>query len=354
MTPLKDLIIKRIDATGPISIADYMAECLMHPVHGYYQQERVFGVDGDFITAPEVSQMFGEVLGLWCVDRWIAMGKPPSFQLIELGPGRGTLMADILRAASSVEGFRSAAQVHFVEASLQLRAVQKAKIADAGWHDTLGQIPLAPSIIVANEFFDALPIHQFEKQNGEWFERAIASDGEKLSPALIPASPIAAMLPDTMQTQPDGSVAEICPAALSVMGEIAHRTSTQPCAALVLDYGYIKSAPGDTFQALKAHKYVDPLAEPGKADLTAHVAFDQLAQAATEKGAAAFGPVEQGAFLMSIGIGARAQQLATNQDAAKQSGILSELKRLTAPEEMGQLFKVLALQSPELKAPPGF
>ncbi|WP_420429677.1 class I SAM-dependent methyltransferase [Kordiimonas sp.] len=354
MTPLKDLIIKRIKATGPISIADYMAECLMHPEHGYYQQERVFGVDGDFITAPEVSQMFGEVLGLWCVDRWIAMGKPPAFQLIELGPGRGTLMADILRAANSVQGFQSAAQVHFVEASLQLRALQKTKVHNARWHDTLGQIPLGPTIIVANEFFDALPIHQFEKQDGKWLERAIASNDDRLIPALTPAGPIAAMLQDTMQTQPDGAIAEICPAALSVMGEIAHRASAHRCAALVLDYGYVTSASGDTFQALKAHKYVDPLAEPGKADLTAHVAFDQLAQAATEKGAAAFGPVEQGSFLMSIGIGARAQQLATNQDAAKQSGILSELKRLTAPEEMGQLFKVLALQSPKLSAPPGF
>ncbi|WP_417458168.1 class I SAM-dependent methyltransferase [Kordiimonas sp.] len=354
MTPLKSLLIKRIEATGPITIADYMAECLMHPAYGYYQQERVFGVDGDFITAPEVSQMFGEMLGLWCADRWIAMGKPASFHFIELGPGRGTLMADMLRAASSVAEFRTATQVHFVETSLQLRAMQKTKVPDAHWHDTLSQIPDGPSIIVANEFFDALPIRQFEKRDGEWFERGVSTDGRDLIPALLPTTTASVLIPEALRAGADGAIAEVCPAALSVIGDITERASTAPGAALILDYGYLKSTHGDSFQALKAHKYVDPFQKPGKADLTAHVAFDQLAQAAREKGVNAFGATEQGTFLMGIGLGARAQQLANGQDANKQSGILAELKRLTAPEAMGQLFKVLALQSPGLTTPPGF
>ncbi len=336
-----------------MNIADYMAECLMHPKYGYYQTAKVFGADGDFITAPEVSQMFGEMLGLWCAVRWAAMGKPASFYLIELGPGRGTLMADMLRAANAAPGFGNAVKVAFVEASDQLRAVQAEKVPHAKWFDRLADVPDGPSIIVANEFFDALPIHQFEKRNGKWLERAVAAEGETLKPVLVPASAKLALLPARVRAAADGSIAEVCPAGLSVAGDIAARFTHHTGTALVIDYGYAISAPGDSFQALKAHAYVDPLSEPGLADLTAHVAFDQIALAAESKGGVCSRITQQGQFLMRLGIGARAQQLATSVEANGQERILGELKRLTAPDEMGELFKVLAIQSPNLPSPPG-
>jgi NADH dehydrogenase [ubiquinone] 1 alpha subcomplex assembly factor 7 len=354
MTALKDLLIKRIALGGPITLADYMAECLMHPAHGYYQQQRVFGRDGDFITAPEVSQMFGEMLGLWAADRWIAMGRPARFNLIELGPGRGTLMADILRATRAVPGFCTAARVCFIEASHRLRALQAEKVPGASWHTQLGDVQAGPSILISNEFFDALPIHQFEKQGGKWLERGVGADGDTLHPVLMPASAKLALVPESVRAAGDGSIAEACPAGLSVAGEIANRLVAHPGAALIIDYGYKLSAPGDSFQALKSHEYVDPYTEPGLADLTAHVAFDQLAAAATEKGAIASPVQEQGAFLMALGLGLRAQKLAEAEDKTGQARILGELKRLTAPDEMGSLFKVLAIQSPALAPPPGF
>ncbi|WP_262689941.1 class I SAM-dependent methyltransferase [Kordiimonas aestuarii] len=354
MTALTDILLRRIAHDGPISIADYMAECLMHPQHGYYQSATVFGADGDFITAPEVSQMFGEMLGLWCADRWVTMGEPESFYLIELGPGRGTLMADMLRATSSVPGFHDAAAVVFIEASAQLKSLQAEKVPTARWYGRLTDVPEGPTILVANEFFDALPIHQFEKRDDKWAERAVTASGKKLMPSLVPASAKLSLVPDHVRASKNGSVAEVCPAGLSIAGDIAMRFSLHPGAALIIDYGYAHSAPGDSFQALRAHEYVDPFAEPGLADLTAHVAFDQLAQAASEKGATASTITEQGAFLMAIGLGVRAQALAAREDDAGQARILSELKRLTAPDEMGSLFKALAIQPPGLSSPPGF
>jgi NADH dehydrogenase [ubiquinone] 1 alpha subcomplex assembly factor 7 len=354
MTALKTLLIKRIAMGGPITLADYMAECLMHPNHGYYQQQRVFGRDGDFITAPRVSQMFGEMLGLWCADRWHAMGRPARFNLIELGPGRGTLMADMLRATKAVPGFGTAARVCFVEESERLSALQAEKVPGAPWHKRLSDVPTGPSILMANEFFDALPIHQFEKKGGKWLERGVGFEGDTLRPVLLLPSAKLALVPDSVRAAGDGSIAEVCPAGLSVAGEIAERLVAQPGAALIIDYGYRVSAPGDSFQALKSHDYVDPYAEPGLADLTAHVAFDQLAAAAAQKGAAPSSIQEQGAFLMALGLGLRAQKLAETGDKAGQTRILGELKRLTAPDEMGSLFKVLALQSPGLAPAPGF
>ncbi|UTW60116.1 SAM-dependent methyltransferase [Kordiimonas sp. SCSIO 12603] len=354
MTELKQSLIRRIEATGPITLAEFMAECLMHPQHGYYQKERVFGKDGDFITAPEVSQMFGEIIGLYMADRWYKMGKPQSFHLIEFGPGRGTLMADILRATAPVEGFVDAAEVHFIETSLQLRELQKKKVPHGNWHDTLNTVPEGPSLIIGNEFFDALPIHQYERQNGEWLERRVHVEDGVFQLVVTKPTAHVALIPEHMKDGPDGSIAEICPSALSIMGDIALRLNTHGGSALFLDYGYRISSFGDTFQALKNHEYVDPFAEPGAADLTAHVAFDQLHRAATEAHSKAYGSTPQGMFLMALGIGSRAQALASGADAAKQEKILSELKRLTAPDEMGTLFKVLAVQNHELPPPPGF
>jgi len=354
MAPLKDILAKRIEATGPITIADYMAECLMHPTHGYYTTKQVFGSKGDFITAPEVSQMFGEMLGLWLADRWYKMDKPDGVQLVELGPGRGTLMEDLLRATEPVPGFHDALTVHFIEASEQLRAVQAEKVPNAHWHDDLSTVPDGPTLLVANEFFDALPIHQFERFEGRWCERRVHAKDSNLNIVLASAGPMFALTNPALHDNPDGSILEVCPAGISVAGDIAERLFEQGGAAIIIDYGYRKSAVGDSFQALKDHKYCDPLKAPGTADLTSHVAFDQLAAAAASKGASTSGAAAQGPFLMSLGIGERAQQLATYTDAKGQQRILSELKRLTASDEMGTLFKVLALQDPKLPAPPGF
>ncbi|MEX0298844.1 MAG: class I SAM-dependent methyltransferase [Kordiimonas sp.] len=353
-TPLKEILLEQIAASGPITIADYMAQCLMHPEHGYYQKERVFGADGDFITAPEVSQMFGEMLGLWLADRWIKMGKPNPVHLIEFGPGRGTLMADILRAVAPVEDFIDAVKIHFVETSKQLRELQKEQVPNAKWHDSSASLPNGPSLIVANEFFDALPIHQFEKHKDQWLERRVNAEGESFTLVLTPPSAKLALIPDELKDSPEGSILEVCPAALSVTGDIADRVSNYGGAALLIDYGYRKSATGDTFQALKGHAFVDPFAEPGKADITAHVAFDQLKKAADEKGTKTYGPAAQGMFLMALGMGTRAQQLSNAMDPIGQQRVLSELKRLTASDEMGTLFKVLAVQHPDLEGAPGF
>jgi len=362
MTALKQQLIKRIEATGPITLAAYMAECLMHPEHGYYQKQAVFGAEGDFTTAPEVSQMFGEMIGLWLADRWIKMGRPDAVKLIELGAGRGTLMADILRATEPVEDFQAAITVHFVETSTQLRAQQAERMPIAHatttqWHDTLASVPSddgVPSLIIANEFFDALPIHQYEKSGGKWVERMVGSIDGELALVGGPCGPQFSLINDAIKAGPEGSIAEVCPAALTVVGDIAERLNTGGGAALVVDYGYRKAAAGDTFQAMQNHAFTDPFTAPGEADLTAHVNFEMLKTAATEKGLNALGPAMQGMFLMAIGLGARAQVLAGQGDEAFQASILSDLKRLTATDQMGTLFKVLALQPHELPAPPGF
>lgn len=354
MNALEKALIARIEATGPISIADYMAECLMHPEHGYYQQQAVFGAEGDFITAPEISQMFGEMVGLWLADRWIKMGRPESLQLIELGPGRGTLMADILRATEPVEDFQDALNVHLVEASSQLRDEQRKRVPTAMWHDSLRTVPEGPALIVANEFFDALPIHQFEKRDGIWLERVVGVADGNLAPMLAQAGPQVSLIPNHLKQSPEGCVLEVCPAALSVIGDMAERFSLTSGAALIIDYGYRKSAPGETLQAVADHAYANPFSNPGQADLTAHVDFEQLARAATEKGLKSYGAANQGIFLMSIGLGARAQHLARSSEPAVQEQILADLTRLTADDQMGSLFKVLALQSYDLPPPPGF
>lgn len=354
MTPLRDTFLRRLGATGPISLADYMTECLMHPQHGYYQQETVFGKDGDFTTAPEISQMFGEMVGLWLADRWIKMGRPNPINIIELGPGRGTLMADILRATEPVADFCEARQVHFVEASKQMQARQAEKVPDATWHGDTMTLPDGPSLFVANEFFDALPIHQYEKLNGRWFERMICAVDGKLGFTLGPCGAQLALFDEEERNiAPEGAILEICPLALSITGQITDHVAQYGGAALIIDYGYRKSGFGDTFQALKAHQFTDPLQEPGLADLTAHVAFDQIAKSAGDK-VSCYGPTGQGLFLMGLGLGERAQHLAASLDADDQKQILSQLTRLTSADEMGTLFKVMALQNKALEPAPGF
>ena len=355
MSSLYDTLVRRIKTNGPMTVADYMSDCLMHPEYGYYQREKVFGVEGDFTTSPEISQMFGEMIGLWLIDRWKAIGSPPHFNLVECGPGRGTLMADILRTATEQASFLEAASVIFVEKSKQLKAEQKSRVPDAVWIDDISELPEGPLLLVANEFFDALPIHQFQKLDGLWLERRIGlDDGGKLIWTLSAPTAALSLMPEILKNSENGSMVELCPAALSVAGTIADHITKYGGAALIIDYGYDKSATGDTFQAMKDHSYTNPLDSIGTADLTAHVNFDMLTKAVKEKGALVHGPVGQGSFLMSLGMGARAQNLSQNLDIKDQEDILASMVRLTSPDQMGELFRVVALASAEQTSVAGF
>ncbi len=363
MTALGEMIAARIARLGAITVADYMAEAAAHPDHGYYMSGDPFGAHGDFVTAPEISQMFGELIGLWCADTWQRMGGPEPVLLVELGPGRGTLMADALRAAHVAPGFGAALRLHFVEISPALRARQQQTLAQSAgaarptWHESLDQVPDGPLLLVANEFFDALPIRQFEKRPEGWCERLVtlAPDGETLAFALAPPGPwAAALLPAALREAAPGAVAEVSAPAIVIAGEIGRRLATGSGAALIIDYGHAEPRTGATLQAVRRHAAHAVLEDPGAADLTAHVDFSTLARAATEAGARAYGPVPQGRFLEALGIGARARALNESATPDQASEIASALRRLTHPREMGELFKVLALGDPDLGPPAGF
>ncbi len=358
MTPLDALIRRQIAATGPLSVADYMGLCLSHPTHGYYAAREPFGTAGDFVTAPEVSQMFGELIGLWVAAVWQEMGRPAPLRLVELGPGRGTLMADLLRAARGVPGLTDALVVHLVETSERLRAVQEARLdRDVRWHDGLDSVPAGPTIVIANEFFDALPIHQFVRTEWGWCERVVScdDDGALVFGITAGASPLAAALPPKVREGASpGAIAELCPAGIAVADALARRLAEGGGAALIVDYGHTASAAGDTLQAVRAHAYAPALEAPGEADLTAHVDFAQLAAAARDSGARIWRPVTQAAFLKAMGIELRASQLARNATDAQAKEIAAGLERLIGREQMGTLFKVLAISSPTLGSLPGF
>jgi len=332
----------------------YMADCLLHPEHGYYATRDPFGRAGDFITAPEISQMFGEMLGLCLAQVWLDQGRPAPFVLAEAGPGRGTLMADMLRAIRAVPGMLEAARLHLVEASETLRGVQKARLAGHAvtWHDTVETLPKAPLFFVANEFFDALPIRQFERVGALWAERQVGIADGHLVPGLAPPTAYEALEPRLADTRP-GDIVEICPAAPGIVAEIAGRIARHGGVALIIDYGHWRSL-GDTFQALKDHAPCDPFASPGEADLTAHVAFEPLAQTARAAGAAASAMTPQGVMLERLGITGRAQALARSLGGDALESHVAAHRRLTHPEEMGQLFQTLAFYPPTAPLPPGF
>jgi SAM-dependent MidA family methyltransferase len=353
MTPLGRLLARRIAATGPISIADYMAECLLHPAHGYYATRDPLGAAGDFTTAPEISQMFGECLGLCLVQAWMDQGAPSPVVLAELGPGRGTLMADLLRAARVVPAFGTAAGVHLVEASPVLRARQAQALAghDPVWHDTIATLPEAPLFLIANEFFDALPIRQFQRDAAGWRERQVALDAEgRLAFALSAPTPLAALDHRLGDTAP-GDVVELCPAAQPVTAEIGRRIAARGGAALIVDYGGWRSR-GDTLQAVRGHAFDDPLAHPGEADLTAHVDFEALARAAVPAAHSALVP--QGVLLDRLGIAHRAERLARTLSGGALAAHQAALRRLTHPEEMGRVFQSLALFPAGGPVPPAY
>ncbi|MDR3538173.1 MAG: SAM-dependent methyltransferase [Acetobacteraceae bacterium] len=304
----------------------------------------------DFTTSPEISQVFGELLGLWAAVCWRAMGMPTPVLLIEAGPGRGTLMEDALRAtAQAAPDFRAASQLHLIETSPRLRAIQAARLPAAIWHDGIETVPDGPFLLLANEFLDALPIRQFVRRRDGWCERYVGDHGSVERPAA-PGDIDAAWHND-----PENSVRELCPAAGDVVQAIAERCRSHPGVALLIDYGPEHDAPGDSLQAIAEGKAVDPLTTtPGTADLTAHVGFSRLATTARAAGMLVHGPVPQGIFLARLGLFQRSNRLARSLPPAKAAAIMQAARRLGEPDRMGRLFKAMALSHPALAHCPGF
>ncbi|MFU8899347.1 MAG: class I SAM-dependent methyltransferase [Roseinatronobacter sp.] len=352
MTALKDILLRQIRAQGPISIAEYMTLCLLHPKHGYYTTRDPLGTKGDFTTAPEISQMFGEMLGLLVAQVWADQGRPAPFTLAELGPGRGTLMADALRATARVPGFHAALRLHLVEASPVLRGIQADRLHQytPQFHDSADTLPDQPLFLIANEFFDALPIRQFLRTNAGWAERMVGCDKEGLTFGLSPPSNLS-LLAHRQDDTVEGQMVEICPAIAPILSAISARIMAHGGVALIIDYGDWRSR-GDTLQALHKQNFDDPLAHPGASDLTAHVDFEALAQAAAPLRATPMTP--QGVLLERLGITARAQTLAASLAGEALQTHIAAHRRLTHPQEMGHLFKTLALYPPTAPAPPGF
>ncbi len=358
MAELAATIARRIRREGPLSIAAFMAIALHDPESGYYARRDPFGGAGDFITAPEISQIFGELIGLWCADFWRHIGRPDPVMLVELGPGSGALMKDFLRAAATLPDFRRALDLYLVEASARLRALQQRRLAAAEprFVASLDALPQLPLLLVANEFLDALPIRQLVRGRSEWAERVVTLDAaDRLVFADGPESAALTLLvPSSLQAPMPGTVVEIRPAAASLAAALGERLARQPGAALFVDYGYFPSAPGATLAAVRRHAAAALLDDPGSADLSAHVDFAAFAAAARAAGAVVHGPLPQGRFLAALGAEARLAGLAAWANPAQRALLESGLKRLLDPAQMGNLFKALALTSPGLPAPAGF
>ncbi|MEO6015074.1 MAG: SAM-dependent methyltransferase [Devosia sp.] len=351
---LSEQIDAQIVATGPMSLSTYMGLSLGHPHHGYYAVGRPIGAQGDFITAPEISQMFGELIGFFFVNLWQQMGQPQSFTLLELGPGRGTLMADALRAACKADGFENALHLQLFESNALLKAEQEKRLGQYNpyWSNEIDAVSEDPIFVIANEFFDALPIRQFVKTDDGWHERLVGLKDEARILGLSPTPIADSAAPIEVHGAYAGEVLEIGTAGVDAMQRIARKVALQGGAILAIDYGYPGTQTGETLQAVKNHAFADPLAEPGEADISAHVNFGVLAAAAKAAGLAVPPIVDQGALLLKLGIGERALKLAkSNPNEA--GNIARAVERLTSPEKMGTLFKALCAHSPGLK-PAGF
>ena len=359
-SPLEQEIRRLIAATGPMPVANYMRLCLTHPQHGYYTTRDPFGSSGDFVTAPEISQMFGELIGLWMAAVWQQMGAPENVRIIELGPGRGTLMHDALRATRVVQEFCNAMVVHLVEVSPALRQVQQRTLEGLHvpvlWHARLEEVPPGPCIVIANEFVDALPVYQAVKQANGWHERLIdvAPDGNlSIVAAPEPLPHFEAALPRGLRTAPEGAIFEWRADSLAL--ELGRRLRDEG-AALIIDYGHAQFGLGDTLQAVAGHSFTDPFRAPGNADLTAHVDFEAFAQCAESMGARIHGPIRQRDLFLRLGIVQRANTLKANAPASKAAEIDVALARLIAEgaRGMGELFKAIGVAAPRLGPLPGF
>ena len=357
---LESQIKKMIDMFGPMDLGTYMQMCLTDHKEGYYIKRSPIGKDGDFITAPEISQMFGELLGAWIGDLWQRAEKP-SFTLLECGPGRGTLMLDILRVSEKFDGFADAADIYLLEMSPVLRKQQKNALDSKKitWVEDLRDIPTSkPIICIANEFLDALPIRQLVKDKKGWMERAIIhndKDPQELSFDLRPAEhDLLQFLPEHGRECEEGEMYEISPDRMNWLLFFSQLIKDATGIALFIDYGYDQVARGDTFQAVKDHSYADPLKDPGASDLTAHVDFSQIAYAAEQTYLSSYGPVYQGEFLKKLGIEERARILKKNADNSARLKLDGELGRLTSSDQMGELFKVMAIANQAFPKPEGF
>ena len=346
-TKLAERLARRIAAAGPITVAQFMTACLHDPEFGYYAMRPALGAEGDFITAPLVSQMFGELIGLWAVQTWMDMGRPASFRLVEMGPGDGTLMSDALRAARLAPDFLTAADLWLVETSAPLRDRQRHALAAYAprWAASLDDIPEgAPLILIANELLDCLPARQFVRTAKGWAERVVGlSDDGALAFGLTGA--VEAMIPEALRSAEIGAVVEVSAAQEGLGGAIGDRIARGGGVALFIDYGRSEPAPGDTLQALLRHQKVDVLATAGEADLTVHADFPAFAAAARAGGAQTTRIVTQAAFLQALGIDARADTLARARP--DQAEIIARQRhRLMARDQMGELFKVVEIHAP--------
>jgi NADH dehydrogenase [ubiquinone] 1 alpha subcomplex assembly factor 7 len=353
--PLERELVRMIETMGPMPLDRFMALCLGHPLHGYYMSRDPFGRTGDFTTAPEISQMFGEIIGIWCMQCFDLIGRPHAFDLIELGPGRGTLMMDLLRAVRAMPEFLAHLTLRLVETSPSLRALQQQTLQSLSvpvtWHETLDDIPQGPSLIVANEFFDALPLRQFQRLRHGWAERVVGLVDGKLQIGLVQH---AFSAPPWAAAAKEGEVVEIRPSVEPWAFAIAERLSAQPGAVLIIDYGHLVSALGDTLQAVRRHQPVAILDRPGESDLTAHVDFEALAYALRSAGASTCAPLTQRAFLMDMGLELRLSRLSRNATEAQKRDLVLAAERLAGPAQMGHLFKALAATSPGLPCPHPF
>lgn len=346
MTPLEKLLKDRIRESGPIDVGTYMAEALGHPEYGYYMTRDPFGRSGDFTTAPEVSQMFGELLGAWCADVWIKLGQPEKIQLVECGPGRGTLMVDLLRGTKAIPGFHDSLQIVCVETSPVLREKQQNALAghNVSWcenlNDPLLQNGQEPLLFLANELLDALPARQLVFHKGQWRERMIELNNE--GDFIFRPSPYEIKMPVPVQGQ-EMDVFEFSPARENFVGQVADLLKQRTGAALFIDYGHAKPATGDTLQAIKGHEYAPVFKDVGEADLTSHVDFSALVRCAKDKKVSVAGVATQGVFLQNLGIAMRAEALMRGHETAQKEDVIKALHRLTAPDQMGTLFKVMGL-----------
>ncbi len=351
MNRLSEKIAALIGNAGPISVADYMAICLFDPEDGYYTTREPFGAEGDFVTAPEVSQMFGELVAVWLVQAWRAVGAPTAPAIAEIGPGRGTLMKDIIRTISRIApDLATGADFALVEASPRLATIQQETLRDSGpaftWHATLDTLPDRPLLIVGNEIFDALPFRQFVRHDGQWLERAIGLDADGAFCFGIGTASLAMdALPAEERNATDGSIFEIAPAREALMSAIAQRVAAHGGAGIFFDYGHLVPGLGDTFQAVRKHRSEGVFDNPGEADLTSHVDFSALAAVARSHGLEAH-TATQAEFLLGMGLLERAGRLGQAADEAARAKITADVERLAGPDQMGKLFKVLAILPP--------
>jgi SAM-dependent MidA family methyltransferase len=362
MNRIETEIRRRISRAGPMPVWQFMAWCLTDPEHGYYMTRDPFGSSGDFVTAPEISQVFGELIGLWAAAVWHQIGEPENVRLVELGPGRGTMMADALRATRVAPDFRKAVVVHLVEISPRLQDMQRQTLTGLDvpvmWHRTFEEVPAGPLIILANEFLDAIPVHQAVKQLNGWYERVVEIDHDGRLAFTVAAEPIPhfeTLLPTQVREAPIGAIHEWRPDILPF--ELARRVRREGGAGLIIDYGHTVTAAGETLQAMGGHSYAELLSKPGEVDLTAHVDFEKLGRALQSLGVSVHGPVEQARFLHRIGIEQRAAALkAAANSSGKTDEIDAAVARLTAVggTSMGSLFKALAFAELEVGVLPGF